>query len=87
MTIQLGSPVLYKLQNGASAGEYRPAIITRTWGHDGKDPQAVAGTCVQLAIFLDGCNDRDAEQFASSSHYDDNTEPPGTWKWPSERVL
>lgn len=86
-TIQLGSPVLYKLQNGPSAGQYRPAIITRTWENDGKDPQSDPNTSVQLMVFLDLPNDGSAEGFVSSAKFDDNSSPNGTWKWPVEKIL
>ena len=88
MTVQLGSPVIYVLRDGPSAGQSRPAVITRTWGSEGKDPTCTpGGVCVQLAIFLDGANDGDAEKFASSATYDDNTCPPGSWQFPSEKIL
>jgi hypothetical protein len=70
----LGRIVLYKLREGASAGQERPAMIVRVWTDD----------CVQLKVFLDEVNDHGSETFASSATRAGAWagDPEGTWRWP-----
>lgn len=46
---KVGDIVLFVLDSGRHAGEFRPAIIVQVWTND----------CVQLQVFADGNGDED----------------------------
>lgn len=71
-----GRIVHYVMEDGAHAGEHRPAVIVRVWRKD--------NGCSNLQVFTDGEND--GPEYASglawktSRHYSEGKEP-GTWHW------
>lgn len=94
-----GRMVRYVLRTGRAAGQSRPAMVVRDWGHDGR---------LNLHVFLDGDNDRGADgappiypvpasvalpdggfsaytQLTSwvTSAPYSETKEPGTWHWPT----
>ena len=70
----IGRIVHFKLNEGTSKGQIRPALIVRVWND----------TCVQLHLFLDKANDHSTNDFASSASLatDLEAECHGQWFWP-----
>lgn len=68
----VGRIVHYRLKEGKSKGEIRPAIITRLWTDD----------CVQLTVFVDGSNDGydSLTIWETSVNRGDEV---GYWNWPA----
>ena len=69
----IGRIVHYILPGGPSAGEERPAIITRV----------VEGDMVALTAFPDAAHDHVGATFSTPcARHSDNKEP-GSWHWPN----
>lgn len=82
--VTIGKLVHYVLPLGRSAGEHRPAIVTRIWG----TPTSDYTPAVQLQVFTDGTNDFEHNQngangllWATSVPYNPEG-TSGSWHWP-----
>lgn len=73
MTPTVGRIVHFVLPGGRSAGEVRPAIITRVNNE----------TNVNLRVYLDGPNDEGASDYESSAILtNEEKRDPRGWFWP-----
>lgn len=75
-----GRIVHYVLNDGASKGQHRPAIVVRVWRTlpDGQPP---ANGCCQLQVFTDDSNDALPAVVWKTSVLFDESGTPGSWHW------
>lgn len=82
MKPSIGRIVHYRLPDGRSAGDLRPAIVVTVWPEDGTPH----GGSLQLQVFTDGTNDGPsyASGIAWKTSVVEGTDL-GTWRWPERQ--